>query len=103
MRLCELRIALDIPPGHEGPNVDALSGNTDTFEIWQPSDIDQHAWRRQPESKHRHQALPTRDHLGIAAMNRERGNRLGQRSRANIVQRRKLHGLICYFSIAENT
>jgi hypothetical protein len=36
-------------------------------------------------------------------MNRERGNRLGQRGRANIVQRRKLHGLICYFSIAENT
>src|SRR4051812_13563860 len=37
MRLSQAHIALDVAPGHQGANVDALSGNTDTFEIWQPS------------------------------------------------------------------
>ena len=63
----------------------------DVFESGNPSDVDQMSHGREPQLEQRQQALSTRQHLGIVAVLLEQANRLGQRRRGVIIERRRDH------------
>src|SRR6202011_1121048 len=58
---------LDVAPANPGAKPNAAVADGNVAEPRNPAQIDQHAWRRQPEGENRNQALPASDYgcLGI--------------------------------------
>jgi hypothetical protein len=67
MRDVQPVMVLDIAPAHPGAKAEAAVADHDVVEPRNPTQVYEQARRRQPEGKHRHQALPARDYhcIGI--------------------------------------
>ena len=78
-------------PDERADGARPVGADLDGAEPWHTTDVDHHGGTPHP---HRHQGderLPARQHLGVVAVLREQGQRVGERVGTVVVERRRLH------------
>ena len=88
---CDDSIAGSHPVAHERTKAQVFAPVLDAVEPGNTVDIDQHGGAYQPKVDHRHQALPARNDLAVAACRRERRHGVLHAFGPDIVERRRLH------------
>src|SRR5207249_4805682 len=85
--------ALDLRVTHHRAEQKAAVLDLDLPERFNAVDVDQPARPRKAEVHQRHQTLPAREHLAFVAIARQQADRLVDRARVVVLERRGLHAL----------
>jgi hypothetical protein len=85
------RRLLHRPLPRHGPDLQPAAALPDVVERLDAAEIDQQTRSGQPHVEHRHQALTACEDFGVAVEGRERGDRLPQRRRSQVLEGSGLH------------